>query len=474
MKTIFTFLACILAFTALSQTSPKSGIINDWYSQAKQLETSASTISSGFLFPDTNIFIEGTNNAGNPVIHAIAVELDPTSLIYSGLNNNSLIPMGYFLDTLRIEGIYKRHLNASIVDTLLIQIQENPSNAAQYSATNSPWVFNHYMAQNISYHPIYHQANSVYSTDTNAYTIKIPLTNYDVTTTQSSFFDITFPCGYPINVGKNIQAIVSFIPGYSYSSNDSLTNKNYFQFLSMEENGDNLGAGSFPYYYSGDYGMSYTLSSNSLYSTNQPNEFCTSFNYAQAYQFEHHLVSFSLSAGHVDYGPLPDTVYIPYSGGVRHIGGVGFIDSIVVSNPSWLHLAHICDIKEITIDTNHSAQPRVNKISFLSNSSFQVYDEIIYIQEGSVGIADTELEFEYKLYPNPTTTNIYIDLNVQQQGKLEIQIFDILGNPVYESHPELVIGNNHVNINTESFTSGVYFFRLKIGDIEKVGRLIKQ
>ena len=69
-------------------------------------------------------------------------------------------------------------------------------------------------------------------------------------------------------------------------------------------------------------------------------------------------------------------------------------------------------------------------------------------------IEDIDMFKNLKIYPNPTTNQLYIDFN--QHIIKEIHIYDILGKDVLH----LLINNSIINLNTETWGNGMYFIKI--------------
>ena len=76
---------------------------------------------------------------------------------------------------------------------------------------------------------------------------------------------------------------------------------------------------------------------------------------------------------------------------------------------------------------------------------------------------NTSKILELTAYPNPANNMINIDYNVASSSRsLSISFRDILGRIIREMHLNSNIGN--LNISTESFENGIYFYSIMDGD----------
>jgi hypothetical protein len=127
------------------------------------------------------------------------------------------------------------------------------------------------------------------------------------------------------------------------------------------------------------------------------------------------------------------------------------------------------------IDENLDAieyQYRLKQIDF--NGSFQ-YSNIIEVKFAS--IAEFILEQNYPNPFNPTTQINYKVPNVTLSGvegsRVQLRIYDVLGNEVAVLVNEYkVAGNYNVKFEAQNLTSGIYFYKLSIGNREVVKKMI--
>ncbi len=78
------------------------------------------------------------------------------------------------------------------------------------------------------------------------------------------------------------------------------------------------------------------------------------------------------------------------------------------------------------------------------------------------------------IYPNPAKDAVQISFNMNQSAKVEASIYNSLGKKliVIQTYKELGVGNQIINMSTESLTSGIYFVKLNIGNNQKTIKLI--
>ena len=243
----------------------------------------------GLVFPDSNI-IEGLYTDGSvayPSFHKYATMLDAKHMPSQGIASNS----SFTLDSVAIAYGYTRTLASSVVDTLVVNIIKQVT-ALNYTMS-APGSQNY---QDITYN----FATNKITTSMILGTYKYFLTESDSSNSVNEIFIQT--AGIPVQTnGALIGAVVTFIPGYSYSITDSISQKNAFYQLSYEQNGDGtaqtyLGgsAGDF----TGDMNCSYVLGTDVRYdiSSNGWNGYLyPSWIYSDLYGYENHIISFKIN-----------------------------------------------------------------------------------------------------------------------------------------------------------------------------------
>ena len=85
---------------------------------------------------------------------------------------------------------------------------------------------------------------------------------------------------------------------------------------------------------------------------------------------------------------------------------------------------------------------------------------IINAQEAN-GIHDYSLSDALKIYPNPATETLNVEIEQAYSDKASIQIFNLLGKSVYSS---TLNSTDRNRINIQSLPSGIYFVRVDNGN----------
>lgn len=75
-------------------------------------------------------------------------------------------------------------------------------------------------------------------------------------------------------------------------------------------------------------------------------------------------------------------------------------------------------------------------------------------------------------YPNPFNAQFNLEIETEQAGKIELNVYDILGRPIFHERFMMMTGRNHVTISADQWTSGLYFYNVKQGQLNQNGKMV--
>ena len=78
------------------------------------------------------------------------------------------------------------------------------------------------------------------------------------------------------------------------------------------------------------------------------------------------------------------------------------------------------------------------------------------------------------VFPNPTTENVSIEINVQQIAIIKFQLIDFLGKLVKDLNVGEVQGKYSTSINTNGLAKGTYFLKIIANDAVETKKIIIQ
>lgn len=91
--------------------------------------------------------------------------------------------------------------------------------------------------------------------------------------------------------------------------------------------------------------------------------------------------------------------------------------------------------------------------------------------EMSTGFNDTEIDKDsFKVYPNPATNRISVELTTELSEQATVQVLNLLGKAVYSGNME---SNGHLSIQLNDYEPGIYFVRVMNNGVEFSKKIIK-
>jgi len=67
---------------------------------------------------------------------------------------------------------------------------------------------------------------------------------------------------------------------------------------------------------------------------------------------------------------------------------------------------------------------------------------------------------ENSIYPNPSSSEIYLNINMESNSEVEYEVYDLLGRICLNEKRVMNRGNNVVLVNVRNYSSGVYFLKI--------------
>ena len=132
-----------------------------------------------------------------------------------------------------------------------------------------------------------------------------------------------------------------------------------------------------------------------------------------------------------------------------------------------------------TSDANKIGNPDLSAINWFRVYRFKTgtvttrIDAIQLIGE-TLSVGDLSIDKEIKLYPNPAESSTILHLNLRQSSNINIEIFNILGQSVFQNKHTLSSGEQKIEMPMDNLPSGTYFAKIKIDNSVFVKRIIKK
>jgi len=96
-----------------------------------------------------------------------------------------------------------------------------------------------------------------------------------------------------------------------------------------------------------------------------------------------------------------------------------------------------------------------------------------FVTQSTVGVEEFSIASNLSLYPNPATQYAVLNYESNLAIELNISIIDITGKEIQNLSTQASIGNNTLELNTQTLESGVYFVTINDGNNSKKIKLIK-
>lgn len=74
---------------------------------------------------------------------------------------------------------------------------------------------------------------------------------------------------------------------------------------------------------------------------------------------------------------------------------------------------------------------------------------------------------QMKVYPNPASDLIYVDISDNKVPNIQLSVYDITGKQI--SNDNYAAGNNHIGINTQNWQKGEYIIVINDANNEQLG-----
>lgn len=96
----------------------------------------------------------------------------------------------------------------------------------------------------------------------------------------------------------------------------------------------------------------------------------------------------------------------------------------------------------------------------------------MYISPASVE-EQSEVEAP-KVFPNPTTGNVTIQINASTSGAAVVHVYNMVGSSVRILSQGLNVGENNINVEMENLPQGVYTAVVVVGNQRFTQKIVKR
>ena len=113
-------------------------------------------------------------------------------------------------------------------------------------------------------------------------------------------------------------------------------------------------------------------------------------------------------------------------------------------------------------------------IAFNSNASINAKGfELNYKADTTItGIEENQAVEALTVFPNPTSNNLNLSFFTHNNDNIKIEIYNIIGQNIYDEHLTNFVGSYHKTINAESLSKGIYFLKVTSSSGVSVKKII--
>ena len=131
-----------------------------------------------------------------------------------------------------------------------------------------------------------------------------------------------------------------------------------------------------------------------------------------------------------------------------------------------VRIAFVCITDRYTNPTTGIPNATAGGSNIAIDNILVVNDIVDAIDDVSANKLDT------KVYPNPATDKIKVKFNASKAGMAEVVVTDIIGKVMIKNDCSLTVGENILDINTESLNSGIYMIKTTVNGSTNVSKVI--
>ena len=96
------------------------------------------------------------------------------------------------------------------------------------------------------------------------------------------------------------------------------------------------------------------------------------------------------------------------------------------------------------------------------------------VMVNSSGINENIADFKLNIYPNPTSDNININIDINEASSFKIELLDMIGRTLLNQDMDLFKGNNIYSVDLSSYSKGVFFIRISDKNNSVTRKIIHQ
>ena len=87
-------------------------------------------------------------------------------------------------------------------------------------------------------------------------------------------------------------------------------------------------------------------------------------------------------------------------------------------------------------------------------------DNVKFMEQSDVGIADISLNDHIRVYPNPVTEQLNVNFYADKSQNMHLQLLDLQGKVMQQQDKNAATGQNHFSMDMTKLPAGIYFIRI--------------
>ena len=145
----------------------------------------------------------------------------------------------------------------------------------------------------------------------------------------------------------------------------------------------------------------------------------------------------------------------------------GTANDYVIKNWQYVNCLSLGQVDSIKFEMTSSDN---NSFGMKTPAFFSIDNFVI---QSTVGLNELTTATHLNVFPNPTSTDAFLNIESTTENNLSIIITDISGKEINKSNIITSIGKNQLPLNTEALESGIYFIKVSNETSSKTIKFIK-
>lgn len=123
-------------------------------------------------------------------------------------------------------------------------------------------------------------------------------------------------------------------------------------------------------------------------------------------------------------------------------------------------------------EVQNQDDPSENSIYYVKVPVDDILNDLIGAFTRPISIKENNFSLNMSVYPNPVSKEANISLTLENRTKVNIELFNVVGQKVIETTKNLNAGNQNIKLNTHNLDSGIYMLKISVNGNSSTQRLI--